>query len=111
MRSALVLVALLLAGCTPMQWIKADTTPEQMNKDALECQQYGWREARLRAGFPRPWGPVIVHDAAGHAFVVWPEGPFADPFNDPFMEEGRLAQFCMRSRGYELVPVEAGKQP
>jgi len=111
MRSALALAALLLAGCTSMQWIKADTTPEQMNQDAIQCQQYAWREARLSSWYSRPVGPIVVHDAAGRAFVAWPGGPFGGPFSDPFMEEGRLAQFCMRSKGYELVPVEPGKQP
>ena len=94
-----------------MQWVKADVTPEQAEKDAIQCQQDAWREAHLNAWTSRPMGPIVASDAAGHAFVVWPGGPFADPFSDPFMEEGRLAEFCMRSKGYQLVPAETGKRP
>jgi hypothetical protein len=31
---------------------------------------------------------------------------FGDPFGDRFMEESRLEDFCMRNKGYQLVPVE-----
>jgi hypothetical protein len=44
-------------------------------------------------------------DASGRRFFG-PYGPYADPFGDPFLEEGRLTQFCMRSKGYELLPLE-----
>ena len=46
MRSALVLVALLVAGCAPMQWVKEGAAPEQADADALQCQQDARREAR-----------------------------------------------------------------
>jgi hypothetical protein len=32
-------------------------------------------------------------------------GPFFDPYYDRTMEEQRLANFCMRAKGYELAPV------
>jgi hypothetical protein len=34
--------------------------------------------------------------------VVWPSGAFTDPHAHQFMEENRLAQFCMESKGYKL---------
>jgi hypothetical protein len=104
---AVAVCVLGLAACTPMQWVKPDTTPEQLSQDALQCQQDAWREARTRYWYYRPMGPVVAHDAAGRPLVIWPSGPFSDPFTDPALEEGRLAQFCMRSKGYQLVPVEA----
>jgi hypothetical protein len=103
---ALLALACLAAGCTPMEWVKPDATPDEMNRDAMVCQQEAWREARLRSWYYRPIGPMVAHDAAGRPFVVWPSGPFGGPFDDPFMEEGRLAQFCMRAKGYELVPAD-----
>jgi hypothetical protein len=29
----------------------------------------------------------------------------ADPYGHQLMEENRLAQFCMESKGYQLVPA------
>lgn len=101
------LLALLLAGCTPMQWVKDDASAEQMHADAAQCQQEAWREARFHVwAAVRPVGPVLLRDAAGRPFVAWAHSPFYDPFGDPFMEESRLAQFCMRAKGYRLEPVE-----
>ena len=47
----------------------------------------------------------MMQDAQGRRFFVGPTSPFGDPFSDQLMEEARLANFCMRSKGYELVPV------
>jgi hypothetical protein len=96
----------VLAGCTPLQWVRADATPEQLAQDSMHCQQEAWREARLRAWHFRPLGPVPFRDSTGRHFLGWSYDPWADPFGDPYMEEGRLAQFCMRSKGYELQPIE-----
>ncbi|TMH96079.1 MAG: hypothetical protein E6H44_00525 [Betaproteobacteria bacterium] len=98
--------ALAVAACTPMQWVKPEATPQQLSQDAAQCQQEAWREARFRAWLYRPIGPTIMQDAQGRRFFVWPASPFGDPFSDQLMEEARLASFCMRSKGYELVPAE-----
>jgi hypothetical protein len=101
-----------MAGCAPMQWVKTDATPAQASTDAAECQQAAWREAQMRAWHYPPFAPFAFRDRVGHPYFGWPYGPFSDPFGNHFMEESRLAQFCMRSKGYELVPVpeEAGKR-
>lgn len=103
-----VLAALVLLGaCTPMQWVRDDaTTPAQLDADAAHCQQEAWREARLRAWAWGPPLPILMRDAAGRPFVSRHYSPFHDPFGDPFFEESRLAQFCMRAKGYRLEPVE-----
>jgi len=111
MRSVLAVLAVLASGCAPTQWVKADATPEQMKRDAIECQQEAWSKAHVSPSYSPPIGPVVVQDAAGHATVMWPGGPFAGAFGDPLLEEGRLAQFCMRARGYELVPAAPRKAP
>ena len=107
MRFALAIPAFLLASdCTPMQWIKPDAAAAESEKDLAACRQEAWREARLTAPwFPQPL-PYIVRDAQGRQFLVSPMGGFNDPFNDTFMEESRLTNFCMRSKGYQLQPVE-----
>ena len=96
----------LAAGCTPMQWVRQDAGPEQIRQDEALCQREAWREASWRAWFYRPFGPTLIHDPTGRRFLVWPYSPFGDPFGDRFMEESRLASFCMRAKGYELVPVK-----
>lgn len=89
-----------------MEWVRPDATAEQVSQDALHCQQEAWREARMRAWYYRPLGPVPFRDARGRRFLAWPHDPWGDPFGDPYLEEGRLAQFCMRSKGYELQAIE-----
>ena len=98
------------AGCTPMQWVRQDAGPEQVRQDEALCQREAWREASWRAWFYRPFGPTLIRDAGGRRFLAWPYSPFGDPFGDRFMEESRLASFCMRAKGYELVPVEPEKK-
>ena len=97
---------LFAAGCTPMQWVREDASAEQVRQDEAVCQQQAWREASWRAWFYRPFGPTMIRDRAGRPFIFWPYSPFGDPFNDRFMDEARLASFCMRAKGYELVPVK-----
>jgi hypothetical protein len=97
--------ALLLSACTPMQWVRPDVTPEQAQLDLAYCQQEAWREARWRSFMYRPYGPMLLHDPWGRRFI-WGHPAFGGPFHDEFMEEARLAHFCMRAKGYDLVPVE-----
>ena len=105
----LALAVLAAAGCTPMQWVKPDASAGQLEQDSVQCQQDAWREARLRGWYYPPMVPYAARDRLGGPFVAWPYGPYGDPFGDPFLEEGRLAQFCMRNKGYELVPAEPKK--
>jgi hypothetical protein len=98
-------LALFAAGCAPMQWVRQDAGPEQVRQDEALCQREAWREASWRAWFYRP-GVATVLDREGRPFFVWPHSPFGDPFGDRFMEESRLASFCMRAKGYELAPLK-----
>ena len=98
--------ALLGAGCTPLQWVRQDASPAELEQDMTQCQQQAWREASWRSFFYQPLGPSIVHDVRGRRVLVWPYTPFSDPFGDRFFEESRLADFCMRATGYELVPAD-----
>jgi len=106
-----VLFLLSLAACTPMQWIRdgAVPPPEALEKDSASCREQAWREAQYRAWAYRPYGgpPFMRRDAFGRTYTAWPYGPSPYPFYaDPAFEEARLADFCMRAKGYELVPVE-----
>ena len=84
----LLLLALLVAGCAPLQWMRADATQEQTRADVEDCQQRAWREAQWRSG-----PPVRA-------------GRWRDPFwADRSFDEARLARFCMEVRGYTLREV------
>jgi hypothetical protein len=102
----LPLAVLLAAGCTPLQWVRQDANPAELEQDMAQCQQQAWREASWRSFFYRPFGPTIVQDLHGRRVLVWPHSPFSDPFGERFFEESRLADFCMRAKGYELVPAD-----
>ena len=105
MRRFVVLIACVLAACAPMEWVKQDAGAEQVSRDEQECRQMAWREASSRAYFP-PLGPVFARDGSGRGYFVWPSGALSDPYGQQFLEENRLAHFCMRAKGYQLVPVE-----
>ena len=110
-RNAILSIAcLILAACTPVQWVKPGATPDDLNADSADCQQKAWREAQYRSWwYYGPPAPYIARDGLGRRFLVWPYSPFNDPFHDRFMEEARLAQFCMQAKGWELQPVEPKK--
>jgi len=103
---ALLVLLLTVAGCTPMYWVRQDTGPEQLDRDMEQCQQAAWREASWRSTLYRPFGPTVIQDLHGRRLLVWPYSPFSDPFGERFFEESRLAHFCMRAKGYELVPAD-----
>jgi hypothetical protein len=103
MRAAtLSLFVLGLSACTPMEWVRPDTDPAQKNADAQACQQAAWREAQFHAyWYQHQFQPIVV----GPGRVVYPTGAYVDPFAFQLMQENRLAQFCMESKGYQLVPA------
>jgi hypothetical protein len=103
------LAALALAaacGCTPLEWVRPDTSPEQFQADLNDCRARAWQEASVRSwSYVTPMAPVYARDASGRGFFVWPSTPLADPYGHQLMEESRLTQFCMESKGYALQPA------
>lgn len=94
----LPLLPLLVAACAPMDWTRSDVAPEQVQADMKACRDQAWRETS--------WAPFAFADPFGRRYMGWPYyTPFADPYGDRFLEESRLANFCMRAKGYELAPV------
>lgn len=100
------LLALVAAACTPLEWVRADADPAQLQADSEQCGDAAWREASWRSmSYRSSFGPWFYRDRFGRPLLVAPFGPFSDPFTDRYMEERRLADFCMRAKGYELEPV------
>ena len=100
---ALGIAAAATAACTPMEWVRPDADPEQVQADSQQCRMQAWQEARWRAFEYRAMaGPLLYRDALGRTYLA--ARPY-DAFGDPYMEEMRLAGFCMRAKGYELQPT------
>jgi hypothetical protein len=98
----LVVAAAGLCACTPMQWVKPDAAAEQVRSDEQACRQAAMREAQFHAYWAQqPMMPYVV----GPGRVVWPYGAYADPYAHQLLQENRLAQFCMESKGYQLAPM------
>jgi hypothetical protein len=102
-------LALALAACAPMQWSKQESSAEQLEQDQRACEEQAFREASLRSWRYHQIGPTVFQDSLGRGFAVYPTGPFADQFGNQLMEETRLTSFCMRNKGYELVPAPKKK--
>jgi hypothetical protein len=101
MRCVLAAAVLLFAtACAQMEWARPGADATQLQADLRQCRQDAWQEARLRSALYGPFGPMMYRDAFGRR--VHAGGPFSDPWGDRFMEESRLAHFCMRTKGYEL---------
>lgn len=109
MRLALPVLLLTLAGCTQMQWVRQDASPELLSQDLGQCRQQAWREAQWRSFMYRPFGSSLAFDRFGRP-IFFPYSAFADPFGHTLVEESRLTDFCMRAKGYDLVPVESAKK-
>lgn len=106
MRRFAAFAFVLACGCTPMQWQKADASPEQFQADEQHCRQAAWQEASLRSWhYQSMLGPAVARDPSGRPFTVWPTTPLVDPYGYQLVEENRLAQFCMEAKGYQLVPA------
>lgn len=100
-----IAVGALLAACTPMQWQHASLGVAPTQAEVDECNRASFYEAQRQAFFydfawPRyhpgyfgrpwrgPWGP-------------WPRYSSSDRF---FLERD-LFDYCLRAKGYRLVPA------
>lgn len=86
-----MLLAVVLAGCAPLEWTRPDVTPEQTRADAEDCQRRAWQESQSRAfGWP-----------------MYRAARWRDPFwADRYYDESRLTRFCMEIRGYTLQSMQ-----
>ncbi|GAB4171082.1 MAG: hypothetical protein OHK0024_07250 [Thalassobaculales bacterium] len=92
----------LLAGCVQnMQYVKPSVSAGQAELERRECAELAWREAkqdRWRYSFAYGYGQ---HPYYGGYRYRWPYA-----FQANAARERDLLDFCMRSRGYTLAPVE-----
>ena len=87
----------ILVACASPRWERANTPPDIVDREDVECQRWARMEASNRAsGFYD--GPVYSHRS-----ISRPE-PVFDPYGLRAMDENALTDYCMRSRGYERAP-------
>ena len=84
------MVSLLLAACAPMEWYRPDMSATDTEEDQKQCADAAWRTTSWNYLYYGPFGRNY-----------W--GPWASPYNDRFMEEARLSDFCMQAKGYHAV--------
>src|SRR5688500_18386922 len=85
-----------LAVCTPIVWIKPHAAVAQVRGDKQACRVAAAREASYHSyWYQHRMQPVI----AGPGQTIWPSGAFVDPYAQQFLDEHRLAHFCMESKG------------
>ena len=93
-----------------MQWVKPGADAAMLSEDTAQCYKQAQREAWLHSSMFPPTIPIVVRDAQGRSSVTW-RHPYAyDPFGERFREEHRLMDFCLRVKGYSLVPLPEAKE-
>jgi len=103
-----VLLMLGVAACGPaMRWDKPGANDEMTATDLEACRQAAWQEANRYPYGYYPWGfgPPVWGLHRGN-YLMWQ----MRQDNDRFYVENRLRSFCMRTKGYELVPVQQAPQ-
>lgn len=96
-----------LAACTPMRWDKPNASPEVSQADLADCRNQASREA-FQYSFAYGYGPFYMFGPRYRYSPFWRPYGFYGIADDRFYQENRLTNFCMRNKGYELVPAEQG---
>lgn len=99
-----VLLPLTACGGPTYRWDRAGATEESSRADQVECRRAAaseaFRQYVYEVGFPR-LGPQYWGYQTRPEYFAWRQRLEAERF----FYEHRLANFCMRNKGYELVPV------
>ncbi|HEY6979887.1 hypothetical protein [Reyranella sp.] len=96
--SLLLLFVLSACSIPETRWEKAGADEKAANSDLLTCRQAAQQETFATSpfyGFGFGFGPPFGR------FRHW---SFYD--SDRFYTEGRLTDFCMRNKGYQLVTIQ-----
>lgn len=105
----LALAALLPAfgACTPMRWEHPQlgaATDDEVRDCSVKARQQAWRNSFMYQpwGYPFPYRSYAYRDRHGHLRYAEPVFPH---YRDTTFDEWNLRDYCMRSKGYQLVPV------
>ena len=90
-----LLPVILVACSTATRWEKAGADEAKTDQDRAECRKAAEQEAFRQGGAPFPYSGSWYGRPSTSA------SPNVD--TDRLGTENKLAAFCMRNRGYELV--------
>ena len=105
-----ILLMLAVSACgTPMRWDKPGATDQMVQTDMSACRQAAQIEAsRYYPYYPWGWaGGWGWGWGYGRRSGLWWSMRADD---ERFLTENRLTSFCMRTKGYELVPIQQQPQ-
>jgi hypothetical protein len=108
-RTLIAFILTLISGCvvTPMEWVKPGMAPSEAALERQQCQYSASREALNYRAFGRsPFDRGYRYDPFTGRRLSSSSMLFSR--DDPFLES-RLADFCMRSKGYSLTPKRSGE--
>jgi hypothetical protein len=99
------LLMLAVSACgTPMRWDKPGATEPMVQADFSACRSAAQTEANR---YYYPWGFGGWGWGYGRrSGLLW--AMRAD--DERFLTENRLTSFCMRTKGYEQVPIQQQPQ-
>ncbi len=100
---AALAVALVVVACTPQHWEHPQLGTQQAQADLQACNQSARQQSFRYGGSAFDYGPRFARGPDGRVFV---DPSPTRPYPDPYLQEGQLRDYCMRSKGYQLVPDE-----
>lgn len=100
----LMFLGTALAGCAPHRWEHGSLGFDDAARDLRACAFYSHAESR-RIEYYDPWffRPNYARTRDGRLVAIAPD-PLAYR-HEQFMRDMQLESFCMRNKGYRLVPV------
>lgn len=101
-RSAVLVVLTALAGCTPMRWEHPQSGLDATESDLTDCSRSARQEAWRSSFMYSTWDyPSYYRGRDGRRY----RDPFPMRRRNSTFDEWQLRDYCMRNKGYRLVPV------
>jgi hypothetical protein len=101
-RFALLVVLWALAGCTPMRWEHLQYGLAAAETDLTDCSRAARQEAWRNSFMFGAWDyPSYFRGRDGRLY----RDQFPMRRRDSTFDEWQLRDYCMRNKGYRLVPV------
>lgn len=91
-----------LGACTPVQWQHPEYGTTHLEADLAACDHIAMQESWRYSWNQPPFAIPHIYTLPSGVRVMDPN-PFY--MGSPYSNTAELRSFCMRSKGYELLPV------